>query len=299
MSIEAIPLITRSLEHLENRVEVLIAESRLAYGVTDDPDDIEEVQLMTVLVSFDPTTAQRWSARALAGTYIAAQCKFEQLPAGRELDDWLGGLLKGAATTSLYIVFSLPSGYSEDTAHQISVVLTTIRNGEPNNRHLAVAVCLKPSEWANCLSIDGFVISNDERAGQSALQMFSMFVSLMAPGLSAAIDADDLRGVLGTALLPARLATGVWVQSQTVFIPAMAIHKELIKNCRAVAFMPASPLQLSSQIELTKAIRQYTENDTNVVVVASYGMSTESVFVEQIVPVLLLITPTGGKSLYF
>ena len=61
MGREAKPLISRELEPLENRVEVLIAESRLAHSATNDSTDIEEEQLMTLLISIDPQPAQRWS----------------------------------------------------------------------------------------------------------------------------------------------------------------------------------------------------------------------------------------------
>ena len=296
MAIESTALISRSLEPLENRVEVLIAESRLAHGALDDPHDIEEVQLMTVLVTFDPTPAQRWSARALVGTYITAECQFEQLPLGRDFPAWLIGILNRADPASLCIVFSLPLVYSYETEQQISSLLTTIRNGQTNKLQLAVVVGLKPFVWADCESVDGFVISNDKRVGQSALQVFSMLMALMAPGLSAPIDAEDLRVAFGTALLPATLASGVWLPTQSVFIHATEADKQSIENCRAVAFIPACPLKISSQIELTKAVRQYVENDTDVVLVAPYGMSTESLLVEEIVPVLLLTAPREGKS---
>jgi hypothetical protein len=77
-------LISRALEPLENRVEVLIVESRLEHSAANDLSDIEEEQLMTLLVSIKPRPAQRWSARSLAATYITAQCMFAQLPVGRE-----------------------------------------------------------------------------------------------------------------------------------------------------------------------------------------------------------------------
>ena len=39
------------LPAIENRVEVFIAEARLAHRSSTDPEDVEEEQLMTVLVS--------------------------------------------------------------------------------------------------------------------------------------------------------------------------------------------------------------------------------------------------------
>lgn len=77
-------LISRALELLENRVEVLIVESRLEHSAANYLSDIEEEQLMTLLVSINPQPAQRWSARSLAATYITALCIFAQLPVGRE-----------------------------------------------------------------------------------------------------------------------------------------------------------------------------------------------------------------------
>ena len=61
-------LMAPPLPLVENGVEVLICEARLAHRATDDPDDTEEEQLMTVLVSFDPSPGQRYAARNLAGT---------------------------------------------------------------------------------------------------------------------------------------------------------------------------------------------------------------------------------------
>ena len=284
------------LPPIENGVEVLICEARLAHSATDDPSDIEEEQLMTVLVSFDPQPAQRYAARNLAATYIAAQSIFEQLPVGCDLAEWLLGLLNSRVATSLYVVLSLPPVYSEDIARQIQGVLASLRNSQYHQLGLTVAVGVRPGDRGDCRGIDGFVAAGAGDGDRSSIHVFNMLAALMAPGLTSCVDWEELRSAFGTHKFPSRVAGGIWLQAEACFFPASAQDKKLIENSRVIAFMPAQPIQISSQIKLVNAIREFTANDPDFVMVTPYGMSSEPVMSDQIVPVLLSIAPNVGMA---
>ena len=291
-------LMAPPLPLVENGVEVLICEARLAHRATDDPDDIEEEQLMRVLVSFDPSPGQRYAARNLSGTYIAAQSTFEQLPVGCGLAEWLLGLLNNRVAASLYVVLSLPPVYSENIARQIQGVLSGLRNSQYHQLGLAIAVGVRPGDWGDCSGIDGFVAVCAEDGEQASIQVFNMLAALMAPGLSSCVDWEELRSVFGSHEFPSRAASGIWLQAEASFIPASAGDKKLIEDSRVIAFMPAQPIQISSQIKLMRAIRMVTANDPDFVMITPYEMSSEPVMTDQIVPVLLLIAPTTAEQSY-
>lgn len=293
----ATPLITAPpLPLIENGVEVLICEARLAHCVTDDPSDTEEEQLMTMLVSFNPQPAQRYAARNLAGTYIAAQSIFEQLPVGCDLAEWLLGLLNCRVAASLYVVLSLPPVYSEDISRQIQGVLAGLRNSQHHQLGLAIAVGVRPGDWGDCSGIDGFVAAPAGDGDRASIHVFNMLAALMAPGLSSCVDWEELRSVFGTHEFPSRVASGIWLQSEACFFPASAEDKTLIEDSGVIGFMPAHPIQISSQIKLMNAIRKFTANDPDFVMITPYGMSSEPVMSDQIVPVLLLIAPAVGMA---
>ena len=292
-------LVAPPLPPLENGVEVLICEARLAHRVTDDPSDTEEEQLMTVLVSFDPLPGQRYAARNLAGTYIAAQSAFGQLPVGRGLADWLHELLKSRVAASLYLVLSLPPVYSADAARQIQGVLSGLRNSQNHQLGLTVAVGVRPGDWGDCRGIDGFVAAGSGDGDRSSIHVFNMLAALMAPGLTSCVDWEELRSVFGTHEFPSRVASGIWLQSEACFFPASAEDKKLIEDSGVIGFMPAHPIQISSQIKLMNAIRKFTANDPDFVMITPYGMSFEPVMSDQIVPVLFVIAPAVRETSYF
>ena len=268
------PLLTAPpLPPLGNQVEVLIAESRLAHRASADDDDVEEEQLMTVLISFDPLPAQRWAARSLAGTLITAQSTFEQLPVGRDLAGWLIGLLNSRVAASVCLVWALPHTYSEETAHQVETVITGLRNSQ-HHLQLAIAVSVKPAEWVHCLSMDGFVATTSERNDRTALEVFNMLATLMAPGMSACFDAEDLRVVFGTHELPTRVVSGVWLEAREIFLLATDDGMQLLKGSKGLAFMPARHLQLASLHKLLHAIRKSAASDSELVMISSHGLSS-------------------------
>ena len=297
----ATPLLTApSLPPIENGVEVLICEARLAHRVIEDPDDIaEEEQLATVLVSFDPQPAQRYASRNLAGAFIAAQSIFEQLPVGCDLAEWLLGLLNSRVAASLYIVLSLPPVYSEDIARQIQGVLASLRKDRYHQLGLTVAVGGTPGDWGDCGEIDGFIAAGAGDGDQVSIHVFNMLAALMAPGLSSCVDWEELRSVFGTHEFPSRVASGIWLQSEACFFPASAEDKKLIEDSVVTGFMPAHPIQISSQIKLMNAIRNFTANHPNFVMITPYGMSSQPVMSDQIVSVLFVIAPAVGETSYF
>ena len=281
-------LMAPPLPLVENGVEVLICESRLAHRATDDPDDIEEEQLMTVLVSSDPSPGQRYAARNLSGTYIAAQSTFEQLPVGCGLAEWLLGLLNGRIAASLCVVLLLPSVYSKDIALQIQGVLAGLRNGQYHQLGLTVAVGVRPGDWGNCRGIDGFVAAGAGDGEQASIQVFNMLAALMAPGLSFCVDWEELRSVFGTHEFPSSVTSGVWLESQATFVWANAEDQKLVKNCKAIAAVLSRCIQLASQHKLMKKICKSTANDVAFLMIAPYGMSSKSFLADQIIPVFLL-----------
>lgn len=295
----ATPLLTAPpLPPIENGVEVLICEARLAHRVTDDPGDIAEVEsLMTVLVSFDPPPAQRYAARYLAGTYIAAQSTFEQLPVECCLAEWLLRLLNSRVAASLYVILSLPPVYSEDVAGEIHGVLAGLRNGQYHQLGLTVAVGVGPGEWGDCSGIDGFVAASAGDGDRASLHVFNMLAALMAPGLTSCVDWEELRSVFGTHEFPSRVASGIWLQAEASFFTVSAEDKKLIEDSGVIALMPAHPIEVSSQIKLMNAIREFTANDPDFVMITPYGMSSEPFLADQIIPVFLTAAPPAKKSL--
>ncbi len=289
----ATPLLNApALPNLENGVEVLICEARLAHCATDDPSDTEEEQLMTVLVAVNPSSAQRQAARNLVGTYIAAQSTFEQLPVSCGLDGWLLQLLHSRVTASVHVVFSLPPAYSAEISRQIQDVMAGLRKSQHHQLVLAIAVSPSPGSWGDCSGIDGFVATDEGDSDRSAIHVFSMLAALMAPGLANCVNWEELRSVFGTHKFPSTVAGGIWLQAEARFFAASE-DKKLIEDSGVIALMPAHPIQVSSQIKLMNAIRQFTANDLDFVMITPYGMSAESVMSDQIVPVLLLTRRTN------
>ena len=295
----ATPLITAPpLPPVENGVEVLICEAHLAHRATNDPENVEEEQLATVMLSFNPSPAQRYAARNLAGTYIAAKSTFEQLPVGCGLADWLLGLLNIRVAASLYVVLELPPVYSKDIARQIESVLAGLRNDRYHQLGLAVAVGARPEDWGDCRGIDGFVAAGGGDGDQASIHVFNMLAALMAPGLTSCVDWEELQSVFGTYEFPSKVVSGVWLEGQATFVWANAGDQKLVKICKAIALMPSRCLQLTSQHKLMKEICKSSVEDCVSVMIAPYGMSSEHLLVNKIVPVILMVAPDTEGVFY-
>lgn len=288
MSIEAIPLTTRFLEPLENRVEVLMSESRLAYGNVNNQEDGGEIQLMTLLVSFDPNIAERWTARSLTATFLTVNSTFSQLPVDRDLAKWLGTWLGDRKPALLNIVFMLPD-YALNLEEQISRLLTTIREKQHHHIQLAVAVSSRPVDWNFCAAIDGFVLAAEQKKHRTALQVFNMLSALMSPGMAVCVDAEDLRGLFGPADRPSRMLSFVWLSDDAV-LTASEEDQQTLKEGTALAFMPSTLLQLPSLNKLLKHIRKFVPECVEIIMMNPYGMASKSMLGEQVVPTYCLVS---------
>ena len=186
---------------------------------------------------------------------------------------WLNWLLDNCVPASLSIVWSLPAVYSVETAHQIEAIITGLRNCR-HHLQLAVAVSVKPADWAHCISIDGFIATKEVTNDSTALEVFNMLATLMAPGMSACFDAEDLRVVFGTHELPTRVVSGVWLEAREIFLLATDDGMQLLKGSKGLAFMPARHLQLASLHKLLHAIRKSAASDSELVMISSHGLSS-------------------------
>ena len=92
------------------------------------------------------------------------------------------------------------------------------------------------------------------------------------------------------------MASGIWLQAKANFFPASAEEKKLIEDSRVIGFMPSHSIHISSRIKLMNAIRKFTSNDPDFVMITPYGMSFEPVVSDQIVPVHLLTALTTAKT---
>jgi hypothetical protein len=138
----AIPLIFASgLPEMPCGIEVMTANARILHGDAPDPSRSEEEALVTILVSFDPTQADRRSARAMAGTLIAAKCSFEPVPADQDLGDWLQAVVAPSEPTSICaVVIALPDHYSSNIEREIAGFLEDIKAINCLHLQLTVAV---------------------------------------------------------------------------------------------------------------------------------------------------------------
>ena len=278
-------LLVRSLDPLDDPVEIFFAESRLAHSDGAQPAEVEEEQFITMLVSFDPDASQRWAARAFAATFITAQCGFRQVPRGHQLDSWLDIFLSERRPASLCIVFSLPE-YSTVTSQQVSNLLTGLKAANYHHVQLTVAVSANPVDWEHCNGIDGFVAAENRRKDLVALQVFGMMSALMAPGITYCIDAEDLRPVFGSAAHPAQVASGVFHDDEFKTSAEVILKLE---TSRSVALMPAAPMRLDAQNVLKRSLEKLTPPNTEFVMVTPYDMQSIPLLMEEVVLVSLLV----------
>ena len=87
----------------------------------------------------------------------------------------------------------------------------------------------------------------------------------------------------------ARVVSGVWLEAQETFVLETDDGKQLVQKCRALSFMAASHLQLASRHKLLHAIRKSTSSDSELVVIAPYGLSSDPLSAVQIVPIFLVV----------
>ena len=151
-------------------------------------------------------------------------------------------------------------------------------------------LALKAADWNSCVGIDGFVLATENQKYYAALQVFNMLSALMSPGMAVCADAEDLRQVFGHADKPSRMLSGVWLSDDGVFT-ASEEDQHTLKECTAVAFLPSTFLQLSSLNKLLNVIRKIVPECADIVMMNPYGMSSQLMLGEQVVPTYFLVSP--------
>ena len=122
----------------------------------------------------------------------------------------------------------------------------------------------------------------------AALQVFNIMAELMAPGMLACVDAEDLRQVFGPADHPSRVTSGVWLPNDSNFIAPSEEDRLMLKTSTAIGYMPSTSLRPSSQAALLKAIRKSAAGDTEIFMFAPFGMSSDPLPGHPVVPVCLV-----------
>lgn len=288
MGREAKPLIVRFLPAMEGRVEVLTAESRLAHSGSPGPVVVEDEQeqLLTMLVMFDTQPADRWSARALAGSFIAAECVFEQSPTPCDLGDWFIALMNAREPSSACtIVLVLPDDYSAEVAHHVGDFLHRLRETARHEVALVAAVAANTSGWADCPGIDGFVSAEPGNANLVGLQVFDMFSALMAPGMVSCMDIEDFRLALGSPKAPSQVCQGAWVSADLTLSLSKACRAMLAKS-EIVACMMAT-MSFAAVRQLVREIRACASK-ADILILIPYGLTAVLPSSDTMTPVRLL-----------
>lgn len=282
----ATPLVVASaLPPVDNRVEMLIAEARLLHPATVGVEEAEE-PLLTVLVSFDPTDADRRAARVLASSFVAAACSFEQAPAEADSGTWLAETLRGLPGSWACIVIALPD-YSPEIERQLRSFLATIRRTGHHYIPLVVGIATTPATWSG-LGLDGFVIAEPDQRVAGALQVFSMLAAVMAPGLMCCLDAHDFWSAVGTAGSPSQLAHAVYFPGDAAFVPASQIDRQVLSDSAGVAVMPGRCLRLAAQSRLVAAVRACAQPDVTLTIVVPCGLMVKPLGAGRSVDVLMI-----------
>jgi hypothetical protein len=272
-----------------NRLEVLIAESRLHHSPVG-LNSSEEASL-TVLLSFDPTDVERRAARVLAESFIAAACSFEQAPGGFDAGTWLKEILHGLPPSWACIVIALPE-YDAELERELQAFLAFTRKVGRHYVSLVVGIATAPADWSGC-ALDGFVIVEPEQRVTGALQVFSMLAAVMAPGLMCCLDAHDFWSAFGTAANPSQIAQAVYMPGSSRFVPASRIDLLILNNAAGVAVMPSRSLRLMAQSRLVANVRACARPNAMLTIVVPFGLTVEPLGSGRSVDVLLLCRKTS------
>jgi len=264
-------MLAEPLPPLPAGIEILVSEARLPL----QPTGMEEAggHMLTVLLSFDPTEAERRAARALAASFIAAACSFEQAPSAVDVGTWLADTLHHLPASSVCLVIALPD-HSAETERWLCEFLDCARRTGHHDVELAVAVASNPSDWSAC-SFDGFVSAEPIQREPDALRMFEILAGLMAPGYLCAIDSYDLQGCLGTALQPARLLDAIWLRESRTLVWGSPADQNDIRSSTAVASIVKPPADLKTLAGVSNAVRAMTRPDVHFIQIATSGLTAE------------------------
>ena len=270
MARHAIPLVVAPALPSVDRLEMLVARAQLHH----QPAGLEpsEEPLLTVLLSFDPTEAERRAARVLAASFIAAECSFERPPRAADLGSWLEETLLASQPSAACIVIALPD-YEVKARHQVHAVVDVLRTGH-HYTPLIVGVATNPADWL-VLNLDGFVLAEPEKRATDALRVFSILAAVMAPGLMCCLDAEDFLCPLGTATNPSKLAQAVYLVDRSSLVPASLADEQVLRDAGGVAVMPSRSLPLRTLAQFVKQVRDRVRPDAAINLVAPSGLTLE------------------------
>ncbi len=279
----ATPLVVAPALPSADRLEMLVARARLHHQPVGL--DATEEPLLTVLLSFDQTEADRRAARVLAASFIAADCSFECAPSAADLGSWPAETLRALPRSVACIVIALPV-YEAKVAQRLRALVDDLRT-DHHYAPLIVGVATAPADWADC-GLDGFVLVEPRQRITDALCVFSMLAALMAPGLMCCLDADDFYSALGTATSPSRIAEAVYMAGSSCLMPVSGDAQQVMSNAGGVAIMPSRCLPLATLALLVKRVRAHLRPDVALTVVAPRGLTAEPLGSGSGVSVLLL-----------
>jgi len=282
----ATPLVVAPVLPSADRLEILVARARLHHQPVGL--DASEETLLTVLLSFDPTEAERRAARVVAASFIAADCSFESAPPAADLRSWPAETLSGLSPLGLCMVIALPA-HEVTIAPKLRALVDTLRTSHQSP--LIVGVATAPADWAYC-GFDGFVLAKPEQRVTDALRVFSMLAAVMAPGLMCCLDAEDFLCALGTPTNPSQLAEAVYLVEGRSLVPASRADEQILSGAGGVAVMPSRCLPISTQALLVKRVRARAQSDAALTLVAPYGLTVEPPQSRGAAEVLLLCRPT-------
>lgn len=290
MARHATPLVVAPALPSVDRLEMLVARARLHHQpVGLDPS---EEPLLTVLLSFDPTEADRRAARVLAASFITAECSFESAPPATDLGAWVSETLCAFPPSAVCIVIALPA-FEANEAQRLGALVESL-HASHHYALLIVGVATTPPGWANC-GLDGFILAEPGQRVTDTLRVFSMLAALMAPGLMCCLDADDFRSVLGTAANPSKLAIAVYMVGSSCLMPDSGDDRKVMGNAGRVAVMPSRCLPLATLALLVKRTRARLRSDVALTLVAPSGLTAEPLGSGSGVDVLLLCRARVGK----
>ncbi len=285
----ATPLVVAPTLPSVDRLEVLIVRARLHHGpVGLAPSD---ESLLTVLLSFDPTEAERRAARVAAASFIAADCSFECAPLAVDTFSWLTQMLNDLPPSGLCVVIALPA-HELDIERQLCALVAKVRTSH-HHAPLVVGVATAPADWADC-GLDGLVVAASEQRIADALRVFSMLAAVMAPGLMVCLDAEDFLCALGTATKPSRLAEGFYLEDSAGLIPASRDDRHFLSNAVGVAVMPSRCMPMKTLALLVKRVRSRLRPNAAINLVAPWGLTSDALGSARGVAVLMLCRPDAG-----
>jgi hypothetical protein len=289
MGREMKPLFTGdALEPIPAGLEILMVEATLRYEPSLCAWESEECHLSSWLVALEPSVAQRRAARAMAAGLVAARTSFHQTFPGVSLDTWLPDLLlQNQGLIELCLVISVPA-HNLQLQAQIEQFIGQLRLSPSHSLEHVVCVSPRASDWQKCNAFTGHVECAASELNATAFKVFHLLNALQAPGLMSALDAEDYRDKLGTAMRPATLVDAVWTLQDKVLVLGCQDDRQFLTACKGLVVMPCQELHLRQLADLHLAVRQCTVDSCYIVIAAPYDQHTQATASSEIAPVILL-----------